>query len=134
MKNDNKGFTLLELMFCLGIISILYAIALPQYIKYKNTSHCAEAITDAHHIAESIADYFAAGNITISKASYKSSKYTFKPKINQYSINPYADGSIGIHIRCMTNCPVDYQNKSPLDSSGTGWTGDGFYYLTIPKN
>ncbi len=57
-KTNNKGFTLIELMIVIAIIGILAAIAIPNFIAYRNKSFCSRAESDANTIAAAIADYF----------------------------------------------------------------------------
>jgi len=57
--NNKKGFTLIELMIVIAIIGILAAIAIPNFISYRNKSFCSRAESDANSIAAAIADYFA---------------------------------------------------------------------------
>ncbi len=58
-KNNQKGFTLIELMIVIAIIGILAAIAIPNFIAYRNKSFCSRAESDANGISSAIADYFA---------------------------------------------------------------------------
>lgn len=44
MKNNQKGFTLIELMIVIAIIGILAAIALPAYQDYTARSQMTEAL------------------------------------------------------------------------------------------
>jgi prepilin-type N-terminal cleavage/methylation domain-containing protein len=58
-KRNQKGFTLIELMIVIAIIGILAAIAIPNFIEYRNKSFCSRAESDANAIAAAIADYFS---------------------------------------------------------------------------
>jgi type IV pilus assembly protein PilA len=62
--NNKKGFTLIELMIVIAIIGILAAIAIPNFIEYRNKAFCSRAESDANSIAAAIADYFSIPNHT----------------------------------------------------------------------
>jgi len=51
----NRGFTLIEIMIVIAIIGCLSAIALPNYLKYKNNARIAVAVTDIRMIEKQIA-------------------------------------------------------------------------------
>ena len=59
MRSNTKGFTLIELMIVIAIIGILAAIAIPNFISYRNKSFCSRTESDASTIAAAMADYFA---------------------------------------------------------------------------
>lgn len=58
-QQNNKGFTLIELMIVIAIIGILAAIAIPNFISYRNKTYCSAAESDANALAGALADYFA---------------------------------------------------------------------------
>jgi type IV pilus assembly protein PilA len=61
MKNHltvQTGFTLLEILIALTIVSILTAVALPQYNDYKKQAFDARAISDLRNVAISEEAYF----------------------------------------------------------------------------
>ena len=41
LNANEKGFTLIELMIVIAIIGILAAIAIPNFIAYRNKSFCS---------------------------------------------------------------------------------------------
>ena len=68
--NNAKGFTLIELMIVIAIIGILAAIAIPNFISYRDKAYCSRAEADVDAIMGAIADYFAIpANETVSTGS-----------------------------------------------------------------
>ena len=59
LRSNSQGFTLIELMIVIAIIGILAAIAIPNFIAYRNKSYCSAAESDANSVAATLADYFA---------------------------------------------------------------------------
>ena len=47
--NNQKGFTLIELMIVIAIIGILAAIAIPNFITYRDKSFCSKVESDVHN-------------------------------------------------------------------------------------
>ena len=64
-KRNQEGFTLIELMIVIAIIGILAAIAIPNFIEYRNKSYCSRAESDANSIVSALTDYFAIPTHTV---------------------------------------------------------------------
>lgn len=59
IQANEKGFTLIELMIVIAIIGILAAVAIPNFIAYRDKAYCSATEKDANSLAATVADYFA---------------------------------------------------------------------------
>ncbi len=57
LKNEN-GFTLIEVMIVIAIIGILAAIAIPNFVQYRNKAYNATAQADTKNAYTSAQAYF----------------------------------------------------------------------------
>ena len=112
LRGNSQGFTLIELMIVIAIIGILAAIAIPNFIAYRNKAYCSRAESDANSVAAGLADYFAIPNHTTYPASIAdlgisltgNNSGTIAGPTNAITIT-VTDGS--------TNCPANYQASNP---------------------
>jgi prepilin-type N-terminal cleavage/methylation domain-containing protein len=57
--NNQQGFTLIELMIVIAIIGILAAIAIPNFIAYRDKAYCGYTETDAQNTLAALASYYS---------------------------------------------------------------------------
>jgi prepilin-type N-terminal cleavage/methylation domain-containing protein len=141
--NNSKGFTLIELMIVIAIIGILAAIAIPNFVAYRNKSYCSRAESDANGIAASIADYFSIPDHTATPTLAQLNNnqgYTMSGKgssANTATVTG-ADPTANITITVVdgsSRCPDEYQDAMVYDAANNkdGWmTGQvNTYYKYI---
>jgi prepilin-type N-terminal cleavage/methylation domain-containing protein len=135
--SNSKGFTLIELMIVIAIIGVLAAIAIPNFIAYRNKSYCNSAESDANNVAAAISDYFAIPEnttlITVAGASqYAGFTLTDKGGQNLVTVAGVADGTITITVtEAAGRCPADYTNASAASGSANSWVGGGHVYTKV---
>ncbi len=59
LRSNKKGFTLIELMIVIAIIGILAAIAIPNFIAYRDKAFCGQGEHDAQNVLASLSSYYA---------------------------------------------------------------------------
>ncbi len=131
INHNEKGFTLIELMIVIAIIGILAAIAIPNFIAYRNKSFCSRAESDANNISASIADYFSIPNHTaIDDGTYKAYASSFIPSVNSFTVSASAPNTvITITVTDLSGrCPQDYMQAAEVGTNPDGWVSASQYY------
>lgn len=123
---NEKGFTLIELMIVIAIIGILAAIAIPNFIAYRNKSYCSRAESDANSLAAAVADYFSIPtNLTVSptRLSFQPPANTFTFGVNEPNTN------IRIDVTDVSGrCPDEYRTANAATGTRDGWAAGTMVY------
>jgi prepilin-type N-terminal cleavage/methylation domain-containing protein len=136
-RTNDKGFTLIELMIVIAIIGILAAIAIPNFIAYRNKAFCSSTESDANSVAGAIADYFAMPTHTNAPATSDLNAGKGFTPTNTASVVSIGTGdpNVGITITVTdgsTRCPTDYQTAMHSVVSPKGfWDNAGTYTKVI---
>ncbi|GBE53509.1 fimbrial protein precursor [bacterium BMS3Bbin14] len=133
LNHNEKGFTLIELMIVIAIIGILAAVAIPNYISFRDKAYCSGAESDANSILGTLADYYAipshvtpiTGTLNAGN-SYFAGGVTFKALSNgnTATLSTAAGGKMLVTVVDVSaRCPSKYR-KAQIQSSATddGWT------------
>jgi prepilin-type N-terminal cleavage/methylation domain-containing protein len=120
LRGNSEGFTLIELMIVIAIIGILAAIAIPNFIAYRNKAFCSAAESDANNVAAGIADYFAVPT----RVDAPHSDPTVGPSQGLgMDLTNQNTGTIGRLVQAMTITITDMSGRCPDDyqTSVGGW-------------
>ena len=124
MKNNQQGFTLIELMIVIAILGILIAIALPAYqdytIRTKNTECLNVAAAAKLAVSETAQDRGSLNLVTSTNTGYS---FTASDYCNRVAVG--ANGVIGMTTRSTGATANAVHTLTPAMPAGSGrieWT------------
>ncbi len=112
---DQKGFTIIEIMVVVSIVGVLSTIAIQSFLSYRAKSFCSVVESDANNAASAIADYFAIPARTQMDTATLNTIFTTSPG-NTISVSgPNLNGIITIQVRDTgRRCPEAYRDANVM--------------------
>jgi len=117
-RNNEKGFTLIELMIVIAIIGILAAIAIPNFLAYRTKGQDSAAISAAKNFYNQAMAYYSDGNTGSITAVTDAMGGVYNPGADVDVGGTINDTNGTISVSTLTFQHTSSTNVHTLDSAG----------------
>ncbi len=126
LRGNQKGFTLIELMIVIAIIGILAAIAIPNFIAYRDKAFCGQAEHDAQNTLASLSSYYADADHT-SVPDTADLIATEQLSLNNASTSVVVSGTVTSIMEVIVTddsnrCPRDDVFRASMGGAAGNWS------------
>lgn len=126
LKDNEGGFTLIEILVVILIVGILAAVAIPVFLNQRKVANDAAAVSEATNLAKGIETYF------VNNPDIKTISSASLPKIREMVKQTKGIGAV------ITGTPDDYCIQTWSENgkqyrNDNQWAGGRPYYLYSSK-
>ena len=126
MKKNRKGFKLIEIMIVVAVISILAAIAIPNFLLSRKKSQMNACIANLKQIQGAKEQSLLAGGGVTPGDLFGTERYIkVEPRCPAQPETAYTIGDADTDPTCSYNAGEGYEHKIPEPAASSGGGGGG---------
>ena len=122
-RNNEKGFTLIELMIVIAIIGILAAIAIPNFLSYRTKGQNSAALANAKNFYNATMAYFSDTDSTVTQVTAAQAAVQGNIPGFTYDPNVAIAGGNMVDTNGVVTCSTTFSHTASPSTYTLGNTG-----------